>query len=113
MLTTGAGLGGQRSASDKKRVYILSRFGPLPGPEERGYGMVRRTLIPTGSVTAGRFRRTEFRSFWYTLLDYRYRRLCLRKPDRTQLPRIVRALVSVRHVQSDPAGPRNAQPRRE
>jgi len=50
------GYGGQRSASDKKRVYILSRSA-LPGRRESGLRHGPEKLIPTGSVTAGRFRR--------------------------------------------------------
>src|ERR1700734_1688066 len=74
--------------------------------------MVGRYQFRLVQLPAPDSRWTELCSIGHSLLDHRHRWLCFRQSHRSSLPRTICALVPVRHVQSDSASARYAQPRR-
>jgi alpha-D-xyloside xylohydrolase len=78
---------------------------------QRRNGMVRRHQFRLVQLPPADSRGPQLCALRHSLLDDRYWRLCFRRPHRPGLPRTFCPLVSVRDVQSDPAGARHAQAR--
>ena len=78
LMTTGAVYDGQRSASDKKRVFILSRSAFAGDQRLCGYCVVGRHQLRFPDLPAADSGGLELRSLRPSLLDHRHRRLCFR-----------------------------------
>ena len=98
LLDTQAVYQGQRSASDRKRVFILSRS---------AFAGSQRNAVTawSGDINSDwlSFRRQvpaglNFALSGIPVLDHRHRRICIRQSRRSRLPRTVYSLVSVRHI---------------
>ena len=99
--------------SDRKRVFILSRSA-FAGAQRNGVTAWSGDILSDfETYQAPDPRRPELRAFRHSLLDDRYRRLLHRQSERSGLSRVVRALVSVRHVLPDLPRARNAHHRSE
>ncbi len=113
LMTTGAVYDGQRSASDKKRVFILSRSA-FAGDQRNGVtawsGDINSDLLSfRRQIPAGLNFALSGIPYWTTDIGG----FVSAGSRRSSLPRVVRALVSVRHVQSYSPRARNPQDRSE
>ena len=103
---------GQQKASDKKRVFILSRSAYTGTQRLRRDGLVGRRAQRLGYVRAADSGGAEFLDLRHALLDDGHRRVYLgRKFERPQIPRTVCAVVPVRNVFTDLPRPRHTLPR--
>ena len=109
---TGGVSEGQQAASDKKRVFILSRSA-YAGAQRYGVtawsGDVLSDWMTFAAADSGG---AELLHLRHALLDNGYRRIYLRRePERSEVSRAVCALVPVRRVLADLPRAWNAQSR--